>query len=45
MREAKAGGCERWAADGGKKADDSPAAWVRGCLDAVNARPSNPNNA
>ncbi|MFI0981022.1 hypothetical protein ACH4SP_28950 [Streptomyces sp. NPDC021093] len=40
---AVAGGCERAARTAGKKADDSPAAWVRGCLDAVQGKPSTPN--
>lgn len=44
VREANAGGCASWVANGGEKADLSPDSWVRGCLDAVNARPSNPKN-
>ncbi|MEU8892710.1 hypothetical protein [Streptomyces sp. NPDC048442] len=45
VADAIAGGCERAARTAGKKADDSPAAWVRGCLDAVQGKPSNPNEA
>ncbi|MFJ2742865.1 hypothetical protein ACIO3O_24740 [Streptomyces sp. NPDC087440] len=45
VKEAVAGGCEQWVADGGKKADDAPQSWVRGCLDAVRGLPSNPNEA
>ncbi|MGW7417654.1 hypothetical protein [Streptomyces sp. NPDC054863] len=45
VADAIAGGCERLARTAGKKADDSPEAWVRGCLDAVKGKPSNPNEA
>ncbi|GAA3491086.1 hypothetical protein [Streptomyces cremeus] len=45
VKEAVAGGCASAVADGGKKADDAPEAWVRGCLDAVRGKPSNPNGA
>lgn len=45
VAEAVAGGCERAVSTAGKKADASPESWVRGCLDAVQGRPDNPNEA
>ncbi|MFI5806156.1 hypothetical protein [Streptomyces sp. NPDC051561] len=45
VAKAVAGGCRTASTTAGKKADDSPEHWVRGCLDAVRGLASNPNEA